>query len=164
MISILDQEQVFTIINEWGRTAESLLAILLDIQEASQENYVAEKWARLVSWELGIPVVKIFDILSYYAMFSTKPRGRYVIEVCNSTPCYVSKSDSIVRIFEEELSIKLGETTPDKLFTLMHTACVGACDIGPVAKIGDQVYGNLNREVIVKIIKSYREAGGKKHE
>jgi len=159
MNSPLTQEQVLSIINARGRSKEALLAILLDIQSASGENYVAEKWARLVSTELDIPPAQVFDILSYYAMFSTKPRGQYVIEVCNSTPCFVSKSDDIVRIFEEELAIKLGETTPDKLFTLMHTACVGACDIGPVAKIGDMVYGNLTKETISALIKSYREAG-----
>ena len=159
MKSLLVKEQVLAIIKERGKAKESLLAILLDIQSASGENCVSEEWARLVSKELGIPLTMVFDILSYYAMFSTKPRGRYVIEICNSTPCYVTKSDEIVHIFEKELGVKLGETTPDKLFTLMHTACVGACDIGPVAKIGDKVYGNLTEKVIFDIIKSYRESG-----
>ncbi len=157
MNSPLTKEQVLAIIKARAKSKESLLSILLDIQSASGENYVAEEWARLVSQELQIPLTMVFDILTYYAMFSIKPRGRYVIEICKSTPCYVTKSDDIVRIFESELGIKLGETTPDKLFTLMHTACVGACDIGPVAKIGDKVYGNLTKEAIVDILKSYRE-------
>ena len=159
MNNTLTKEQVLKIINDQGKSKESLLSILLDIQSASGENFVAEEWARLVSAEIGIPLSMVFDILSYYSMFSTKPRGRYVIEICKSTPCYVNKADDIVHIFEKELGIKLGETTPDKLFTLMHTACVGACDIGPVAKIGDKVYGNLTHEIIADIIKTCKNSG-----
>ena len=159
MNNTLTKEQVLKIINDQGKSKESLLSILLDIQSASGENFVAEEWARLVSAEIGIPLSMVFDILSYYSMFSTKPRGRYVIEICKSTPCYVNKADDIVHIFEKELGIKLGGTTPDKLFTLMHTACVGACDIGPVAKIGDKVYGNLTPEIIADIIKTCKNSG-----
>lgn len=155
----LTKERVLKIISDRGKSKEGLLSILLDIQSASGENFVAEEWARLVSAEIGIPLSMVFDILSYYSMFSTKPRGRYVIEICKSTPCYVNKADDIVHIFEKELGIKLGETTPDKLFTLMHTACVGACDIGPVAKIGDKVYGNLTPEIIADIIKTCKNSG-----
>jgi NADH-quinone oxidoreductase subunit E len=91
-------------------------------------------------------------------MLSETPRGKYIIEICKSTPCHVLKGLNIVNIFEQELNIKIGETTPDNLFTLQYTSCVGACDIGPVAKIGDEVYGNLTKDKIVDIIKSYREA------
>ena len=159
MNSLLTQEQVRAIIKKRSKSKESLLTILLEIQNASGENCVAEEWARVVSEELEIPLTMVFDILSYYSMFSTKPRGRYVIEICKSAPCSVTKSGEILRIFEKELGIKLGETTQDKLFTLMHTACVGACDIGPVAKIGDKIYGNLTKEAIIEIIRSYRDAG-----
>lgn len=149
-------EQVLEIINKYGKAKEQLLSILLDIQEASGENYVAEEWAEVVARELELPISKVHDVLTFYAMFSIKPRGKYVIEICKSTPCHVSKADVIVKMFEDELGIKLGESTPDNLFTLLHTSCVGACDIGPVAKIGDEVYGNLSAEKVAEIVKSYR--------
>lgn len=147
-----------TIINAHGKAKEGLLAILLDIQNTSAKNYVHEDWARIVARELQLPLSQVYEVLTFYAMFSTKPRGKYVIEICKSTPCRVTKADVIVKIFEEVLGIKIGETTPDQLFTLLYTACVGACDIGPVAKIGEDVYGNLTKEKIVVIIKNYREA------
>ncbi len=158
MSNQLTAGQVRDIISSYNAEKEKLLSILLDIQEASGKNYIAEEWARVVSDELDIPLVKIYDVITFYAMLSEEPRGKYIIEICKSTPCHVLERGRITDIFEDLLNIKMGETTPDGMFTLQYTACVGACDIGPVAKIGNTVYGNLNREKIVEIINSYRGA------
>lgn len=152
----LNVSEILAIIEENGKSKEQLLPILLAIQNASGKNYVHEKWAQIVATQLELPLTKVYDVLTFYSMFSTAPRGKYVIEICKSTPCYVSKSDVIARMFENELGVKLGETTPDTLFTLLYTACVGACDIGPVAKIGEDVYGNLTEQKIADLIKTYR--------
>lgn len=149
-------EQVLAIINKYGKAKEQLLSILLDIQATSGQNYVAEEWAEVVACQLDLPISKVHDVLTFYAMFNIEPKGKYVIEICKSTPCHVTKADAVVAMFEDVLGIKLGETTPDNMFTLMHTSCVGACDIGPVAKIGDEVYGNLTAEKVAEIVNSYR--------
>ncbi|SCM81490.1 NADP-reducing hydrogenase subunit HndA [uncultured Sporomusa sp.] len=151
-------KQVLSIINKYGKAKEQLLSILLDIQATSGENYVAEEWAEVVACQLDVPISKVHDVLTFYAMFSTVPRGQYVIEICKSTPCHVTKADAVVAMFEEALGIKLGETTADNQFTLLHTSCVGACDIGPVAKIGEEVYGNLTAAKVAELVTSYREA------
>lgn len=157
MSKVLKKEQVLKIIKDKGKDKENLLAILLAIQEASGKNYVAKEWAKLVAVELGLPLTKVYDVLTFYAMFSTQPRGKYVLEICNSAPCRVTKSEAVVQMFTEELGIKMGETTADKLFTLQYTSCVGACDLGPVVKIGDKVYGHLTRNKVAEIINTYRE-------
>jgi NADH-quinone oxidoreductase subunit E len=156
MCEQLKEEQVLKIIQANDNAKERLLSILLEIQNASGNNFVAEEWAQIVAKKLDLPLTKVYDVLTFYAMFSTKPRGKYVIEVCKSTPCHITKADAVVKMFEEELGIKIGESTPDNLFTLMYTACVGACDIGPVAKIGEEVYGNLTSEKIANIVNTYR--------
>jgi NADH-quinone oxidoreductase subunit E len=156
MCEELNSSQILTIIQEAGKSKEKLLSILLAIQQASGENHVHEDWARIVADQLELPISKVYDVLTFYAMFSTRPRGKYVIEICKSTPCYITKSDVIAKIFADQLEIKMGETTKDLLFTLLYTACVGACDIGPVAKIGEDVYGNLSEAKIIEIIKKYR--------
>ena len=107
--------------------------------------------------KLDIPLVQLYDILTFYAMLETKPRGRYIIEVCNNAPCYVSKSHVMAKFLRKELGINFGETTPDGMFSLQYMPCVGACNIGPVIKIGDKVYGNLNEERIRKILRELRE-------
>jgi NADH-quinone oxidoreductase subunit E len=149
-------ETVMQIINKYDKQKEQLLSILLDIQCASGENYVAEEWAEIVAHELELSISKIHDVLTFYAMFNIKAQGKHVIEICKSMPCHVTKADALVKMFEDELGIGLGQTTPDNLFTLMHTSCVGACDIGPVGKIGDMVYGNLTAAKVAKIVNSYR--------
>ena len=157
MCGELQKEQVRAIIKQQGKTKEKLLSILLAIQEASGCNYVDKKWAKLVAVELDIPLTKVYDVLTFYEMFSIKPRGKYLIEICQSAPCHVVQANSVGQMFMEELGIKMGETTWDNLFTLQYTSCFGACDLAPVAKIGDKVYGHLTREKVAQIIKNYRE-------
>ena len=156
MCEELNSSQILTIIEGIGKSQEQLLSILHAIQHASGKNYVHEDWAKIVAEQLNLPVSKVYDVLTFYAMFSTRPRGKYVIEICKSTPCYITKSDEVAKIFGDQLGIKIGETTKDHLFTLLYTACVGACDIGPVAKIGENVYGDLSKVKIIEIIKKYR--------
>ncbi|MDF2634653.1 MAG: hypothetical protein K0R78_1527 [Pelosinus sp.] len=158
MVGELNSSQILTIIEGIGKSKEKLLLILLAIQNASGKNSVEEEWAKIVASELNLPLSKVYDVLTFYAMFSTEPRGKYVIEICKSTPCYINKSDAIAKIFEEQLGIKVGETTKDQQFTLLYTACVGACDIGPVAKIGEDVYGDLTQTKIIDIIRKYQGA------
>ena len=107
----LKKEQILKIIQEKGQAPENLLAILLTIQEASGRNYINKDWAKIVALELELPLTKVYDILTFHAMFSIEPRGKYVLEICHSAPCRVSKSEQVVQMFTEELGIKMGETT-----------------------------------------------------
>ena len=157
----LTKEQVLKIMERYGNDPQQVIAILLDIQEASGSSCVEKQWAELASGVLNIPLSKIFDILTFYAMFSTKPRGEYVIEICRSTPCYFGSTapgtNEIVKWFEDALEIKMGETSADKKFTLTFTNCVGACDIGPVAVIGDDIFGSLTQEKVKTLVNLCRE-------
>jgi len=178
----LSKDQVIKIMSQYGNDPQQLIAILLDIQEASGNNCVERQWAELASDILKVPLSKIHDVLTFYAMFSEDPRGEYVIEICRSTPCFfnrmtsrenenVSKpgtsnepiqaklpgTEQIVQWFEDAAGIKIGETTTDGKVSLFYTNCVGACDIGPVAKIGDEVYGNLTAEKVKTLVKCCRD-------
>lgn len=157
----LTERAVKEIMGKYNNDPQQLIAVLLDIQAASGSNYVDEKWAALASDVLGVPLSKIYDVITFYAMFSTKPRGEYVIEICRSTPCHFTKADEVVGWFEGAVGVKMGETTPDGKFTLSRTSCVGACDMGPVAKIGDEVYGNLTSEKVNTLVKAYRDGSPK---
>jgi NADH-quinone oxidoreductase subunit E len=137
----------------YGNDPQQLIAILLDIQEASGNNCVERQWAELAADVLNIPLSKIYDVLTFYAMFGTEPRGEYVIEICRSTPCYFNRTMEVVKWFEDAIGVKIGESTADGKFTLTFTNCVGACDIGPVAVIGDDVFGNLTREKVNTLVR-----------
>ena len=155
----LSKEQVLEIMKRYGNDPQQLIAVLLDIQAASGKNCVEKQWAQLASNVLNVPLSKIFDVLTFYAMFSTEPRGEYVIEICNSTPCLFTcgKQGEVVHWFETAAGIKMGETSADNKLSLFYTSCVGMCDIGPVAKIGDDVFGNLTEEKVKTIVNCCRE-------
>ncbi|MDR0316381.1 MAG: NAD(P)H-dependent oxidoreductase subunit E [Treponema sp.] len=153
----LTEDQVLKIMEGYGNDPQQLIAVLLDIQAASGKNCVEQQWAVLVSGVLNVPLSKVYDVLTFYAMFSTKPRGEYVIEICQSTPCHFSKAEEVTRWFEAAAGIKAGETTPDGKISLLRTSCVGACDIGPAVKIGDDVFGNLTGEKVSALVNCCRE-------
>jgi NADH-quinone oxidoreductase subunit E len=166
----LSKDQVLKIMERYENDPQQLIAVLLDIQAASGKNCVEKQWAQLAADVLKVPLSKVFDVLTFYAMFSTEPRGEFVIEICRSTPCFFLKTepqpsptgegsplDEVARWFEAAAGVKMGQTTADGKISLFYTSCVGACDIGPVAKIGDDVFGNLSEEKVKTLVKCCRE-------
>ena len=158
----LTEDMVLKIMEYYENDPQQLIAVLLDIQAASGKNYVDKKWSQLVSTKLNVPLSKIFDVLTFYAMFSIEPRGEYVVEICKSGPCRFggscnTASQQVEEWFEKAAGIKMGQTSNDGKITLYRTSCVGACDIGPVAKIGDEVFGNLDEAKVKALVDSLRK-------
>lgn len=158
MTNNLTTEQKLEIIHRNGASKEQLLRILLELQNESEQSYIDEETAQLVAKELGMTFAKMYEVLSFYAMLETKPSAKFVIEVCNSTPCHFSKSQWIADFLEETLGVKMGETTKDGMFAYHFVSCVGACDIGPVMKIKDDVYGHLTKDKVVKILEELKNS------
>jgi len=164
----LTKESVIKIMKNYGNDPQQLIAVLLDIQAASGSNHVEQKWAELTSSVLNVPLSKIYDVFTFYAMFNIEQRGEYIIEICRSTPCYfgsgeeinndkkAQKTEAVVQWFETASGIKMGETSADGKLSLCYTSCVGACDIGPVAKIGDDVFGNLTETKVKELVELCR--------
>ncbi len=156
-MSRLSESRVLDIMGKYGNAPQQLIAILLDVQEASGNNCVDREWAGLIAKTLDVPLAKIYETLTFYAMFSTAPRGEYLVEICQSTPCDFDKAEHVVAWFESALGVAMGQSTADGKFTLMRTSCVGACDCGPVAKIGDEVFGDLTEEKVRAIVAACRD-------
>lgn len=150
-------DEKHAVIQRCGGDQAHLLNILIEFQRLSGQNYIDPDTAILVAEAVGIGPAQMYEVLQFYAMLETKPTGKIHLEVCNSTPCYYSKSDDVVQMLYAELGIRVGETTPDGLFSLSYTPCVGACAVGPVLKVGDQIYGNLTRERIHRLIDTLRQ-------
>ena len=153
----LTEDEVLKIMEGYGNDPQQLIAVLLDIQAASGRNYVDRQWAELVSAVLGLPLSKVFDVLTFYSMFSITPRGEYLIEICESAPCHFDRAEQVLGWFEGAAGIKVGQTSADGKITLARTSCVGACDIGPVAKIGDDVFGSLDEEKVRTLVQRCRK-------
>lgn len=151
-----DRNKVLEIVNQCGKDESKLLEILLEVQNASDLNYISKENAKLIAEALGIPLSRVYEVISFYSMLSLHPRGRYVIEVCNSSACHVKGGKKMLEMIEELLGVSAGEATEDKHFYIEEVSCFGACDVAPAIKIGPKVYGNLTREKLNEIINSYR--------
>lgn len=140
------------IVESRGNSRENLIQILHDIQNASGDNSLHGDAIAKLSDIMDIPVPDIMGTASFYTMFSLKPRGRHIIRVCESPPCYIMGEENILDAIRDRLGIDVGETTEDGLFTLETTSCLGACGVAPVISIDEEVYGNLTEERIVAIL------------
>jgi len=119
-------------------------------------NFVPPEAAEEVAKLLNIPASRVYEVLSFYSMFSIKPRGKYVIRVCKSLPCHVTGGREVMEALKEKLGVEIGETTEDGLFTLETTSCLGLCGVAPAIMINDQFFGNLTPEKVGEIIDNFR--------
>jgi len=145
------------ILKKYSYKKGNLLSILLDIQKQSGRNFLPKDWLKEVSEKIRIPLSNIYGIVTFYSLLSLKPRGKYIIRICRSGPCNFVGGKELVLFLENELNIKLGETTKDGKFTLEKTSCLGHCDRPPVVMINDRIYTNVTFDKVKKILKSLRK-------
>lgn len=131
-----------------------LMTILQQIN--STFNYLPENVLNYVSQEVGYPLSHILKIATFYSSLSIVPRGKYIINVCMGTACYVKGSGRLMERLSDVLEIKENETTPNMLFTLKLVRCIGCCGLAPAIMIGDNVYGKLTPKDIPGIIEKYK--------
>jgi NADH-quinone oxidoreductase subunit E len=141
------------ILEEFEPKRENLISILHHIQDNENYNYIPVEAVKEVAEYLGVTPAEVFGVISFYTMFSLTPRGKYIIRVCTSAPCYVMGSTTVVDCLEKILGITVGETTEDNMVTLEMTSCLGVCDRAPALMINDEVFGNLTEEKIKEIIR-----------
>ena len=104
----------------------------------------------------GIPIVEIAEAASFYTMFPKEEVGKYLIQVCHNISCALLGADSLIGYLEQKLDIKKGDTTQDKLFTLISVECLGSCTTAPMMQINETFYENLTREKVDQILEDLR--------
>ncbi|MGB9614737.1 MAG: complex I 24 kDa subunit family protein [Fervidobacterium sp.] len=135
---------------------DMLIYLLHRVQDYYQSHYIPPEVGEMIAEELNIPPSRVYEVLTFYTMFSTKPRGKYVIRVCTSLPCHVPGGREIVQFLKQKLGLDFGETTKDGLFTLEETGCLGLCGVAPVIMVNDQYYGDLTVEKVNEIIEELK--------
>ncbi|MDI6452560.1 complex I 24 kDa subunit family protein [Peloplasma aerotolerans] len=149
------------VLNTYPRNPEYLIEILLDLQKRNLNHTFSDEELSAVADYLNIPPSRVSSVISFYSFFSMKPKGKYVVQVCKDVPCYLNDSFNLFDLLKKELGIDLGETSEDERFTLETSSCLGCCDMSPVMRINNKVYGNLTANK-VKIILS--ELNGDNHD
>ena len=161
MVSDKEMQVVETIVN--GVVTDDSLAegdVLINCLHEIQNhfhNFVPPEAAEKVAQILKVPESSVYEVLTFYTMFSVEKRGKYVIRVCNSLPCHVTGGKEIISTLKKELGCDFYETTKDGLFTLEKTGCLGVCGVAPVIMINEEFYGNLTNDRVLEIINKIRE-------
>ena len=132
---------------------------LINVLHKTQEHfgYLPEEVQQVVADCLGIPVGKVYGVVSFYSFFTMKPKGKYAISVCLGTACYVKGAEKILDARKSALKISEGEVTPDGKFSIDVLRCVGACGLAPVMTINGKTYGRLVPEKIKGILAEYAD-------
>ncbi len=132
---------------------------LIEILRIAQElfGYLPIEVQEFVATEMGIPASKVYGVVTFYNFFSMKPRGKYTLNICTGTACYVKGAPRLIQMISDKLGVGMGETTEDRLFTISAVRCVGACSLAPVFVIGEDTYGRVeNKDKIAEILARYK--------
>ncbi|MEN8237361.1 MAG: NADH-quinone oxidoreductase subunit NuoE [Pseudomonadota bacterium] len=148
-----NQKQVQKILARYpvGRQKSAILP-LLDMAQRQCGGWLPQPTLEHVADLLGLSPMHVYEVASFYTMFHLKPVGKYHVQVCTTTPCWLRGSDDVVKLCQKKLGIKLGETTPDTAFSLSGVECLGACANAPMMQINDDYYEDLTSENIEKIL------------
>jgi NADH-quinone oxidoreductase E subunit len=151
------KDETFKILEEFVNDLPSKEGALIEVLHKAQGlfGYLPQEVQAFVAEKLNIPVSKVYGVVTFYSYFTIKPRGKYVVNVCMGTACFVRGSGDVLNEFQNKLKLKTGETTTDGKFTLGSLRCVGACGLAPVVTINDKVYGHVTPDQVDEILADY---------
>jgi NADH:ubiquinone oxidoreductase subunit E len=133
--------------------AGSLIPVLEEAQMVLE--FLPMPILKIIASGLNLPLSRVYGVVTFYSFFTMTPRGKHTMRVCLGTACYVRGGKAIYDIIKKELDLEEGETTPDRLFTLETVRCVGACGLGPVIFVGENVHGRLKPAKVKDVISQY---------
>lgn len=148
------EQKLKEIIGKYRNMKGALIPVLHEAQELY--GYLPVSVQKKISEGLNIPLTEIYGVVTFYTQFSLAPKGKYKIQVCMGTACYVKGASQILDKFQEKLGIHVGDCTEDGLFSLEACRCIGACGLAPVVMINDDVYGRLQPDEVEGILEKYR--------
>lgn len=140
-----------------GKEKSALLPIL-HIAQAEFDNWLDVPVMDYVASILNIQPIEVYEVASFYTMYNLKPVGKYVLEFCHTGPCCLMGAEKMLDYIQAKLGIKIGETTPDGMFTLKTVECMAACGYAPMMQVGDFYYEHLTEEKVDRIFEYFRAA------
>lgn len=144
-------QRVLEIIDEYERNEDKLIPILQKVQD--EYRYLPEEIMTVIATSLGISPAKVFGVATFFSHFTLKPKGKYLIRICDGTACHVKRSTDILDALREKLGLtEAKNTTSDMLFTIETVSCLGACGLAPVIMINDEVHGLMTPGKAVAVI------------
>jgi NADH-quinone oxidoreductase subunit E len=149
--------EIKAFIDEWKNKPGNLIMVLHKVQQTY--GYIPRNIAIETAELLDVPLAKIYGVVTFYNFFKLQKAGKYIIQVCLGTACYLRGGDDIIKEFEKQLGIGVNATTPDGLFSVEAVRCIGCCGLAPAAVVNGEVHGKLTTADVAGIIAKYREQG-----
>ena len=146
-------QKTLEILEPWRGRKGFLIPVLQAVQH--EFGYVPKEAIEVVSREMKMPTAEIYGVVTFYAQFHLKPRGRHIIRVCRGTACHVRGSLKLLDKVKEMLKVEENGTTEDLRFTLEPVACLGACGLAPVLTVNEEVYGRVTPDQVAGILDKY---------
>ena len=139
-----------------GRKQSAVIPVL-DLAQRQSGGWLPNSAIEHVAEYLNMPKIRVLEVASFYSMFNLKPVGKYFIQLCRTTPCWLRGADNLRNIAIETTGCNLGETSEDGLFTLIEVECLGACCNAPMVQINDDYYEDLTSKNFKNIIESLKQ-------
>ena len=151
---------VQTIITHYpeGKHKSALLPIL-HIAQAEFGGWLSPETMDYVASVLKIKPIEVFEVASFYSMYNLQPMGKCILEVCQTSSCWLNGAEDILKYIEKKLGIKVGETTKDGMFSLKAVECLGSCGTAPMMQCGASYHENLTYDKVDKLIENYSAEG-----
>ncbi len=147
------EKKLKAFIDENKHDKSRLMAVMQEAQEIY--GYLPMEVQEMIAEGMDVPLEKVFGVATFYAQFSLSPKGEYNISVCLGTACYVKGAQKLIDMLSDQLEIGLDECTADGKFSLEACRCIGACGLGPVLTVNDEVFGKLSDSDIPDIIAKF---------
>jgi NADH:ubiquinone oxidoreductase subunit E len=141
------------IVKRIGSKRADLIPVLQEV--TNQFGFISQPVIKELSALMSLPTKEINSVATFYRMLSTQPRGRHVVQFCESAPCHVVGGREVFSSLKQALALEPGQTSPDNKWTLLTTSCLGVCGIGPVILIDTDTYGNVTPEQVKEILSHY---------
>jgi NADH-quinone oxidoreductase subunit E len=144
-----------------GKQASAVIPLLYVVQKQmkrqTDSGWVPRAGMDAVAERLGMPPIRVYEVATFYFMFNTKPIGKYHLQVCGTTPCWLRGSDEVLRACKDTAGVKhYGETSEDGMFTMTEVECLGACVNAPILQVDDDFYEDLDYERTVALIEALK--------
>ena len=146
-------QEIDTLVSKWKDKQGNLIMILHELQ--NHYGYVPREASLQLSKILGVPLARIYEVITFYNFLKLEPPGKHRIAVCLGTACYLKGAPIILNEIKSILSVEEGRSTKDGLFQLDVVRCLGCCGLSPVIMIDDKVYGKVKKSEIMEILSQY---------
>ena len=146
-------EAVSLAVEKHGASRTELVPILIDINDAL--GYLPGEALEELGVALRVPQSQLLSVASFYQMLSIKKRGKHVVQFCESAPCHIAGGQAVWEALSTALNLKAGETSVDGQWTLLTTSCLGACGVGPVMMVDEDMFGNVTPDQVTAILARY---------